>query len=89
MNDLQSMPDLSVATKQLEELQSAIAAGNYSAIQEILLHQALTLHRVGMGFIEQSSSMGPFSVKRACIDLGLRALGQSQKTMVAMKMIGR
>lgn len=81
------MNELTIATQRINDLQAAVAAGNYSALQEMLLAQAVTLHRLGMGFLEQSANAHRFGEKRAFVDLALRALGQSQKTIATMKLL--
>jgi hypothetical protein len=81
------MNELAIASQRITDLQAAVADGNYSALQEMLLAQAVTLHHIGMGFLEKSNSFSRFSEKKICVDLALRALGQSQKTIATMKIL--
>ena len=81
------MNELAIASQRITDLQAAVAAGNYSALQEMLLAQAVTLHNIGMGFLEQSATTPRNGEKRSFIDLALRALSQSQKTLITMKML--
>jgi len=76
---------LDLGSIQLAEIRAAFAAGDFAILNDLLLSQALTLHRVGMDFIQMSASEVKLAHKTACVDIGLRALVQSQKTMMAMK----
>ena len=79
--------ELITASVQLQEIKTAISSGNYDALQGLLLQQAVVLHKIGMDFIEQSCDQGPIRSKRAYCDLGFRALRQSQRTMLSIKML--
>ena len=87
MNELECIPALDMATNQLTEIQGAITAGDYSVLQEILLKQAVVLHNLGMSFIEKSNEATKLQYKIGCMDIALRSLGQSQKTMLSIKMM--
>jgi hypothetical protein len=80
-----SFCSLSIAEKQLTELETAISAGNYSALQNILLRQAISLHKVGFEFMAKSEESGKLRYKQACMDTGIRAFAQSLKVMRAIK----
>ena len=82
-----NLPELSIATTQLAEIKTAIAAGNYTALQELLLHQAFLLHKMGAEFIQKSASIDQLKYKAVCADIGIRALSQSSKMMLAIKML--
>ena len=83
------MTNLTVATTQLEALQTAISAGKYTSLQDILLVQAMTLHGIGMASIGEAEKALNIKHKKTYIDLALRAFGQSQKAMLSVKMMGR
>ena len=83
------MTELAIATTQLEELHKAVAAGNYSSLQNVLLAQAMTLHGIAMASISEADKIPSIKHKRAYIDLALRAFGQSQKAMQSVKMMVR
>jgi hypothetical protein len=77
--------ELDIANIQLTEIQSAIATGNYSALQYLLLNQAVSLHKIGIEFVEYSKTLDRMVSKKTCIDVALRAFGQSQRTMATIK----
>ena len=83
MNDV--VPRLDTAAIQLTDIEKAISEKNYSALQSLLLHQAVTLHTVGMDFLEKSEEVTKLQYKKTCIDIALRAFAQSQKCMSAIK----
>lgn len=85
----ENLPDLTSATTQLAEMRSAINAGDYSALQGMLLHHSIVLHNLGMEFLDQSLKYPGLREKSAFLDIGLRALSQSQKAMGAVKMLKR
>jgi hypothetical protein len=51
-----NLPELAIATTQLTDIKAAIAAGNYTALQEVLLHQSILLHKMGTDFIQKSAT---------------------------------
>ena len=85
MNDSTLLPHLATANDQMGEIQTAILARDYGALQGLLLQQAVVLHKIGMDFIEKSCSHEPIRHKRACIDVGLRAFNMARKTMASIK----
>ncbi len=54
---MSTLPELTTATNQLEEIQVAITACNYSALQNLLLSQTFILHKVGIDFLEKSNEV--------------------------------
>lgn len=83
-----TLPELSIATTQLSDVKAAIASGNYTALQEVLLHQSILLHKMGTDFIEKSTVAEQLKHRVAYADLGIRALTQSAKMLMAMKTLG-
>jgi len=83
-----TLPELAIATTQLTDIKAAIAAGNYTALQEVLLHQSILLHKMGTDFIQKSTTVEQLKHKTAFADLGIRALSQSSKMILAMKTLG-
>lgn len=82
MNDLECLDS---ATVQLDEIRSAITAGDYSSLQGLLLSQTVILHKLGVELITKAADQERVRLKCAYADVALRALGQSQKAMVAIK----
>jgi hypothetical protein len=85
MNDLQLLDS---ATAQLDEIRSAISAGDYSSLQGLLLNQTVILHKLGVELIELASTQAAIKYKAAYADIALRAFGQSQKAMGVIKLLG-
>lgn len=83
------MNPIATVDKQLAELETAISAGNYSAFQTILAQQALSLHMVGIDFMQKAETGAKLKFKQACLDIAIRAFGQSLKSMRAVKEMGR
>lgn len=84
-----TLPEITTATNQLAEIQEAIAGGNYTALQSLLLSQTLILHKIGVDFLEKSNEVQKLKLKTACIDIALRAMGRSQKAMASIKSLER
>ncbi len=84
MNDLESIDS---ATAQLDEVRAAITGGDYSSLQGLLLSQTVILHKLGVEFIAKSNEPMAIKHKAAYVDIALRALGQSQKAMGAIKLL--
>jgi hypothetical protein len=84
MNDLESIDS---ATAQLDEIRTAITGGDYSSLQGLLLSQTVILHKLGVEFIAKSKEQAVIKHKAAYVDIALRALGQSQKAMRAIKLL--
>lgn len=82
MNDLLTIDS---ATVQLDEIRTAITAGDYSSLQGLLLSQTVILHKLAVELIAKSSEQGATRYRCAYADIALRALGQSQKAMMAIK----
>jgi hypothetical protein len=85
MSNNQLLPDLTITPQQLEEVKKAVTSGNYTALQGILLQQAVVLHQLGMALIEQSTGHQNIRTRGAYLDVALRALRQSQKAMNSIK----
>lgn len=81
----ETLPSLTTAAHQLQEIEAAIQQKDYRTLQCLLLQQAVVLHEMGMVFIEKSTQQESLRYKRACIDLGLRSFGQSRKAMASIK----
>lgn len=81
----ETLPSLTTATHQLKEIETAIRSRDYGALQGLLLQQAAVLHEMGMFFIDKSTQQDSTRHKRICIDLALRAFGQSRKAMSNIK----
>lgn len=84
MNDLECLDS---ASDQLAEVRTAITAGDYSSLQGLLLNQTVILHKLGIELIDLASSQTAVKHKCAYVDIALRALGQSQKTMTSIKLL--
>lgn len=82
MNDLACLDS---ASDQLAEVRNAITAGDYSSLLGLLLAQTVMLHKLSVEFIGKSAEQTAVKHKCAYIDIALRALGQSQKAMGAIK----
>lgn len=87
MKDLECIPSLTIAEKQITELETAISVGNYSALQGILLRQALTLHNVGIDFMQLAGQNAKMNLKAGYMDIALRSFAQSQKTMATIQVM--
>lgn len=85
MNNNQLLPESTITSLQLEEVKNAVTSGNYTALQGLLLQQAVVLHQLGMTLIEQSTGHQNIRTRGAYLDVALRALGQSQKAMNSIK----
>lgn len=81
----ETLPSLTTATQQLQQIETAIQSKNYGALQGLLLQQSVILHELGMAFVERSGQQDSFRHKRTCLDLALRAFNQSRKTMESIK----
>jgi hypothetical protein len=82
MNELECLDS---ATVQLDEVRTAITTGDYSSLQGLLLSQTVILHKLGVELIAKSTEQGTVRHRCAYVDVALRALGQSQKAMGAIK----
>lgn len=89
MNELECLPDFTLAANRIDEIREAIKNGEYSALQEILLAQAVLLYKMGVEFIQKAASVEQLKYKVGCADIGIRALSQSTKMMLAMKVMGQ
>jgi len=76
---------IDTAEKQLIELETAISAGNYSALSQLLLQQVLSLHMVGKEFLQKAEQHEKLYTKKAYLDVAFRAFGQSLKSMRAVR----
>jgi hypothetical protein len=79
--------ELDIATGQLTEIKSAIATGNYSALQCLLLSQAVSLLNIGMQFVGYSGRSRNISFMKSCVDVAIRSFSQSQRTMATIKFL--
>ena len=84
MNDLECL-DSPAAIAQLDEIRTAITAGDFSSLQGLLLSQTVMLHKLGVDFIARADEQATVRHKCAYADIALRALGQSQKATLAIK----
>lgn len=85
----ETLPSLINAENSLQKIQQAIQTKDYGTLQGLLLHQAAVLHEIGMTFVDKSNDQDQIRYKRTCLDLALRALNQSRKTMESIKSLGR
>ncbi|BCL59466.1 hypothetical protein DGMP_01590 [Desulfomarina profundi] len=77
------------AENQLIELEQAVSAGNYSALSQLLLQQALSLHLVGNEFLQKAEKYEKLYAKKAYLDVAFRAYGQSLKSMRAVRELSK
>lgn len=81
------LPALANGSKQLEQIKTAVAAGNFTSLQDLLIHQTVFLHQLGMDLIERSKKEVRSVTITKYVDTGLRALSQSQKAMHHLKQL--
>jgi len=87
MDELECIPELDIVSSQLSEIHTAINAGDYSTLQRLLLNQSIVLHKIGMDFIGRSNEATKLQLKAVYMDIALRSLAQSQRTMATIKLM--
>lgn len=68
---MKEITSLNTTEKQLVDLQAAITKGDRPTMNKLLAQQTLTLHMVGMEFMQKADEAGRLNYKRAYLDIAL------------------